>query len=48
MTFFLKLIKKRYEIIERNMESGIVPSDDGIQEACGYIGLTVVMGAPLD
>jgi hypothetical protein len=46
---FLKLIKKRYEntytdTVERNMEWGIVPSDDGIQEACVYIGLTVVTG----
>jgi hypothetical protein len=30
---------------ERNMEMGIVPSDDGIQEAFEYIGLTVVTGS---
>jgi predicted DNA-binding protein (UPF0278 family) len=27
------------------MERSIVPSDDGIQEACEYIGLTVVTGS---
>lgn len=26
----------------RNIERGVVPLDDGIQEACEYIGLTVV------